>query len=451
MALRGHRREIAALAAVSVALGAAYAAFVPRSLPLDEVSYYSTVKFYATHHTMPVLGDPGVTYEGQMGPVYYVPAAVVYRVFRPLGDRAAFYAVRAFSVALLPALVLVAWLLGDALRPGDGRFAFAVAALVGLNPHFLSFGTGVQNDLLSIVLAMLAVYLFVRWLDEGRLSPWRAFACGLVAAAAILTKPGTVFLALALPLAVLVLRRRDGIVPALSIVAGLAVGCGWWFVRNLVLYGELGTREGLRRVGFPLARGDLGSFGKIARQVRAFGSAYWGPSSDETFGLPFSQPAAVKALALVVTLLALGGWVLWLLRRRDPGGTTSRAALVTYAFAYAASLAVYVYIHVRVISLSPKTSFAAYFAVACALAFGLVVVLPRRPRAERLAAVALVAGLVVANVAVIRAAHDAGSPRGKLVPSGTSARGTLGGVEAETLRRAIRAELDAHGAEAPAS
>jgi hypothetical protein len=58
------------LAVLSLALGIAYAWIVRPGLPYDEPSDWSTVLYYADHRQMPVLGDPGVTYEAQMGPLH---------------------------------------------------------------------------------------------------------------------------------------------------------------------------------------------------------------------------------------------------------------------------------------------------------------------------------------------------------------------------------------------
>ena len=38
-------------------------AIVPPGTPYDEPSHFGTVQYYATMHRMPVLGQPGVSYE----------------------------------------------------------------------------------------------------------------------------------------------------------------------------------------------------------------------------------------------------------------------------------------------------------------------------------------------------------------------------------------------------
>ena len=94
------------LMAMAAVLGAAAALMVPAGLPYDEPSHWSTVKYFAEHWTLPVLGAPGVTYEGQQTPLYYLMGAALAGVTAD----SAFMAVRLFGVlghALLVGLTAV--------------------------------------------------------------------------------------------------------------------------------------------------------------------------------------------------------------------------------------------------------------------------------------------------------------------------------------------------------
>ena len=65
MAARGTRLAIVALAVAAGAFGLAAALVVPAGLPYDEPAHWSNALYYAENLGPPVLGDPGVTYEGQ--------------------------------------------------------------------------------------------------------------------------------------------------------------------------------------------------------------------------------------------------------------------------------------------------------------------------------------------------------------------------------------------------
>jgi D-alanyl-D-alanine carboxypeptidase (penicillin-binding protein 5/6) len=389
---------------LSAGLGALHAGLIPRFFGLDEFSYYATVKYYAAHHAMPVLGRPGVSYEAQMGPGFYVPAAIVYKLLHPAGESAAFYAVRALNVALLPLLTLLAFALARELRPGDELLALLAAVLVGLNPHLLTLGGLIYNDMLSIVLGMSAVWLFVRWWRRDRLDVWRGLLVGLVIALAVITKPGTVFLAAALPLALLIRRRRAALPAAAAMVLGVALGCGWWFIRNVHLYGELGTRTGLARVHFPLTRGVLN-----ANEVYSFLISSWGPS--DTLNPAYHLSGVVKLVAVLVTVAALAGW---LVGRREVLARVVPGTALTYVLALVLAIVVFLYTHLRIISVSPRVVFAAFFVVALVLGLGLTAAVDAVARSGRLRAGALAAVmslLVLASVVDVRTIHDAGPKR----------------------------------------
>ena len=103
------RRLTIGLALMTCLVGTVYAFVTPAGLPYDEPSHWATVQYYADHGRMPVLGDKGVTYEAQMGPVAYVADAVIVRIADTLGFGAetAFRLVRLFGVLQLAALVVV--------------------------------------------------------------------------------------------------------------------------------------------------------------------------------------------------------------------------------------------------------------------------------------------------------------------------------------------------------
>ena len=114
------RRYLLGLALLTCLVGTIYAFVTPAGLPYDEPSHWATVQYYVDHGRMPVLGDEGVSYEAQMGPVAYVADAVIVRVADALGLGAetAFRLVRLFGVLQLAALVVVLGALMARVSPG---------------------------------------------------------------------------------------------------------------------------------------------------------------------------------------------------------------------------------------------------------------------------------------------------------------------------------------------
>ena len=105
MPARATAIAIGVLAVAAGVLAMTAALVVPAGLPYDEPAHWSNVLFYAEHLGPPVLGDPGVSYQGQQTPLYYALAAVVVRV---VGDAdAAFLTVRLLGVAGAVALSLI--------------------------------------------------------------------------------------------------------------------------------------------------------------------------------------------------------------------------------------------------------------------------------------------------------------------------------------------------------
>ena len=172
---------------LAVVLATAYAVLVRAGTPGDEPSHFDTVQFYAARHCLPVLGQPGVSYEGQMGPVYYSLAAVIYGAVNAVaGPRAAFYVLRATDVLLvIPMLMLTRRIVSRILPDAPGVVLVAVA-FTALNPSLLAVSASVQNDLLTIVLTLLATDAAVQWLPTGRLTWRRAAWLGVIVSLAVL-------------------------------------------------------------------------------------------------------------------------------------------------------------------------------------------------------------------------------------------------------------------------
>jgi 4-amino-4-deoxy-L-arabinose transferase-like glycosyltransferase len=291
------------LLVAALALGAVYAWVVPPGLPYDEPSHWSTVLYYADHGQMPVLGDPGVAYEAQMGPVAYLVDALVVHVGRAAGFSASgtFHLVRLVgALELCVGVVLLATLIARLL--GHSSPSVAAVAIFALNPMLLTMSSSVQNDTLVLVLGLLALELAL-----GRLSEQPAFRSalfvGVVAGLAVLTKLTAWPAVLAIAAWLVWRHRRDALRPLTAFVVAVLAVSGWWFVRNIVLYGDPTAAAGVRRAGFSFDAYHVHGAAGIAHILEELVTYLWLPT--EYVRNFISAPVALKAGLLLMTAAVL--------------------------------------------------------------------------------------------------------------------------------------------------
>ena len=297
--MRGRRPDPALLAVLAgcAVLGIVYLVLMPRGLPYDEPSHWSNVVFYIEHHRIPVLGDPGVTYEAQMGPVAYVVMALAGAPLWSSSAEGAFYAARAVGLVELLLLVVVVWRLTRMALPGRRGAAVLAAAAAALNPMLLAMSTSIQNDTLAILLAAGAVDVATSAAEAGRR---RMVVVGLLVGLAMLTK------ITAWPAGVVLgawLLWRRGWVSASLYAATVLVVAGWWFWRNLDLYGDLSGRGGVEAAGYDFPAIGLDPV-HIVRDVVTY---LWLPT--EYVRNTVSAPALIELVVVLLTLVAVVGAV----------------------------------------------------------------------------------------------------------------------------------------------
>jgi 4-amino-4-deoxy-L-arabinose transferase-like glycosyltransferase len=310
MASSGLRLAIGALAGAAGALALGAALVVPAGLPYDEPAHWSNVLYYAEHLRPPVLGEPGVSYEGQQTPLQYVIAAFVVRL---LGDAdAAFFAARLLGVAGAVALtVLIGAILMRSI-PNRPAVIILGTAFVALNPMFAVIAGSVQNDSWTLVWACALLWEALPFADPSRTTrrPWAwGLLLGALASAAMLTKLSSAPLVAAV-LAVLLLRRRIVMVLTAALVALAA--CGWWIVRNYLLYGDLTGQAGVEQAGYEFGQGALGPL-HLARSALTY---LFLPT--EFLRNSIAAPWWIDVIVIVLGLAVLTGGVLLVVRaRRD--------------------------------------------------------------------------------------------------------------------------------------
>jgi hypothetical protein len=130
--------------------------------------------------------------------------------------------------------------------------ALAAAAIVALNPQFIYQSAAINNDIVAALSGTALLLACVILLQEG-LSVRRLVGLGVIAGVALLSKLQIAAIGPAVALSLALASRRDPagasrplsrrLLPWLRalLVVGIVAGavCGWWYLRNLRLYGDL--------------------------------------------------------------------------------------------------------------------------------------------------------------------------------------------------------------------
>jgi 4-amino-4-deoxy-L-arabinose transferase-like glycosyltransferase len=274
-----------------------------------------------------ITQHPPLYYALQAGVLAVLPGSADWPFDRTVG------VLRLVSVLLMAPLPLLAWGTARALRAPP--LAAQVAALLTVSvPQLQRVGSSVNNDA-AYTLAFTTVLLLLARVAGGDVRRRTVVLTGVAVGVAMLTKGFALVLPLAVGLAFLVGGRRDssdgattrswtaGLLPGfLSLVVAFVVG-GWWWLRNILLYGTVQPsgwparyRDVLRLE--PRAPGEPAPLGPFLEgSYSRLSERFWGGLAINYVG-PDSFPHWLTNALAVAALVAVGAAVVGAGRSRLP-------------------------------------------------------------------------------------------------------------------------------------
>ncbi len=351
-------RWLALIAAAHLVLGMGYAAVVPPLEKLDEFIHWDYIRYLRREGHLPDQRDPYIQNspeEFHQPPLYYVPGALLTAliplsdppmtwdpinhfgfafilssipdnangtlhdparlVFPGEGDWLSLHVLRVYSALISAAALIPAfWLAWAVFR--DDLLALGAVGWLAFRPSVLSLDSTVSNDPLML-LTGTAVLAICAWIIVGGPAWRRAIWLGVMLGLTALTKFTWPATALAVPLAFALApglregwKKRIAQLTAAGGIAALMVG--WWFARNLILYGDL---TGIS-LGAQASRPDRPTFLPIRSTPPTWAEAvqsYW--TTFRRYWAHFGvvgMPEWVNVALVVVTILLIVGLGVWI-------------------------------------------------------------------------------------------------------------------------------------------
>lgn len=281
----------------------------------DEPAHMQYVKFLANELRFPVWQTQGggeAGYEAQHPPLYYVLAAVVYKACSPFTENWRWQILRWATISIGVGLFWVCRRFFQAAFENE-RLAWLATATVMLMPLTVLYTGYINPD--GLIMLLTTTVLFLSWRAVTSTASSMEFVLlGLVCGLALLTKlSGAPAICVALWAAWSAgshehdasVSNRQRLQHALIVVTVVMLTCGWWYLRNVFLYGT----------PFIHTEGQYSSgLGLAARE--GFASAMW-LTWRETFLSTWVQrgwfPAGfieylLYGIIIVMLMIALVGW-----------------------------------------------------------------------------------------------------------------------------------------------
>lgn len=287
-------------------------------------------------------------------------------------------------------------------RRADYAFALLATAFVAAIPQFLFISASFTNDTLVIAACAAAVYWLARLLAKPRTVPikwWEWVVLGVLIGIAALSKLQGLGLIPLAGLTALFLgwRRRSWrlvLEAAIFVAVPMAALAGWWYVRNITLYGDwsgLGHLTSINgRRTEPLTLEDFWP------EFRGLRYSFWGLFGWFNILLPDWFYQAADLLTLVAAAGVLGAAIQTIRRSPAPIADQSRLRILVLLLLWAALIfLLLIYWTLQATGSQGRLIFPGIIAYGILLPLGLDFWLQLGPRALRWAAWAAILSVLV--------------------------------------------------------
>ena len=356
-------------------VGLVYWYAVPNFEASDTVQHIGMIKWIAEHGALPLQSADHENLYGQEAsqpPLYYLLMAAVWNAFdttdfearylrspftvvgvpSQLGNRnvviykqvyppdlsgssLALYVIRLLGLGMGAVTVGAVVQSARTVLPGKRGLALLAASLTAFNPQFLFISASVSNDNLVNMLTALMTWQMLLMLRDG-FQKRRSLLLGMLFALAALTKLNGLVLGLLVTLAGVWLMFRQGDRRGFAFLVGamLAFGlvvAGWWYGRNLLLYGELfGTATMLDYFG----RRSISLQRLFFEEFEGLRISYWAVFGAFNIVVHDAFYRVMDGLALI----AAGGAVVFAARNRRSRDLMSAIAFLAMPLALGAAM-----------------------------------------------------------------------------------------------------------------
>jgi len=364
------KRLLVLILGLFILLGFSYALITPVFEASDELWHYPMIRHLADGNPLPVqVYDPAEAgpwkQEASQPPLYYyVGAALTFwidtadmekiRWLNPHVDNGiitedgntnlaihdpdenpwqgtllAVRIVRLASVLMSTGTVLLTFLIAKEVAPDRPEIALGATAVNAFLPMFLFISGAVNNDNLAILLASLAVWMMIRSVTNTP-KVWYWLLLGVVIGLGVLTKQGTFAV---LPLAwgtifvvcwQMNMTKENGRFSAYSqlfkallqsilyfalLLIPVILIAGWWYWRNIQLYGDfLGWSAFIAVLG---ERASPASLAQLWDERQGFMMSFWGLFG----GVNIPMPMWIYQLLNIVLVMSVVGFVVYFVQK----------------------------------------------------------------------------------------------------------------------------------------